>query len=287
MATSPVNRHQQQNQNQRQHNPLHNFSFLKWGNKSHANSLHRARRITDPPTFEHERRQARRRLPTSYGVESREMHYDMKRFTVEEERGSGIGRRSLIGSQTARFDFASQSVEEREIVMEDGHEEEMEAEVDGREESQKLWNLRPRKTAAARNGHQIGSSGAGGSAGASSKNIDVHVNNGGSQDTVTAQPTDGNAPKSLRLRGMVDAHGGVEKKKEKAKLWISLSKEEIEEDIFILTGSRPARRPKRRPKTVQKQLDMVFPGLTLLGATADTFKIPDSPPPKVNPFLVP
>ncbi|CAM8886511.1 unnamed protein product [Rhodiola kirilowii] len=68
--------------------------------------------------------------------------------------------------------------------------------------------------------------------------------------------------------------------KEKAKLWISLSKEEIEEDIFILTGSRPARRPKRRPKTVQKQLDMVFPGLTLLGTTADTFKIPDSPPKK-------
>ncbi|KAK3422403.1 hypothetical protein EUGRSUZ_G02774 [Eucalyptus grandis] len=40
------------------------------------------------------------------------------------------------------------------------------------------------------------------------------------------------------------------------KFWISPLKEEIEEDIFIKTGSRPARRPRRRPKNEQKQLDV-------------------------------
>ncbi|TKY47859.1 hypothetical protein E2542_SST29920 [Spatholobus suberectus] len=34
--------------------------------------------------------------------------------------------------------------------------------------------------------------------------------------------------------------------KKKRKFWIALSREKIEEDIFIMTGSRPARRPRKR-----------------------------------------
>ncbi|KAK6935143.1 Protein of unknown function DUF1639, partial [Dillenia turbinata] len=87
-----------------------------------------------------------------------------------------------------------------------------------------------------------------------------------------------NLPKSMRLRGFAEAASqSVEKKKEKRKFWISLSKEEIEEDIFIMTGSKPARRPKKRPKSVQKQLDSVFPGLWLVGVTADAYRVLDPP----------
>ncbi|CAI0522457.1 unnamed protein product [Linum tenue] len=53
--------------------------------------------------------------------------------------------------------------------------------------------------------------------------------------------------------------------------------EEIEEDVFILTGSRPSRRPMKRPKNVQKLVDNVFPGLWLVGATVDSYRIPDTP----------
>ncbi|XP_068641962.1 uncharacterized protein [Aristolochia californica] len=62
-------------------------------------------------------------------------------------------------------------------------------------------------------------------------------------------------PRSLRLRGLAPPLGGEEKKKlEIPRLSISLS-EEIEEDIWALTGSRPSRRPKKRHRNVQKKLD--------------------------------
>lgn len=85
------------------------------------------------------------------------------------------------------------------------------------------------------------------------------------------------APKSSRLREMVESRGNNGDKKEKNKFWVTLSREEIEEDIFIMTGSRPARRPRKRPKNVQKQLDNVFPGLWLVGLTVDAYRVSDAP----------
>ncbi|KAL4565686.1 hypothetical protein LXL04_029789 [Taraxacum kok-saghyz] len=61
--------------------------------------------------------------------------------------------------------------------------------------------------------------------------------------------------------------------KKKRRLWISLSKEEIEEDVYAFTGSRPARRPKKRNRTAQKQVDNVFPGLYLVGISADSYRL--------------
>ncbi|OIV94078.1 hypothetical protein TanjilG_05458 [Lupinus angustifolius] len=46
------------------------------------------------------------------------------------------------------------------------------------------------------------------------------------------------------------------KELKKNKVWIVLSKEEKEEDIFVMTGTRPFRRPKKRPKNVKKQMDV-------------------------------
>ncbi|CAK9149374.1 unnamed protein product [Ilex paraguariensis] len=66
---------------------------------------------------------------------------------------------------------------------------------------------------------------------------------------------------------------GSEKKEKKQKFSISLSREEIEEDIFILTGSKPARRPKKRARNAQKAVDNVLPGMWLASVTPDSYKV--------------
>ncbi|KAI3693870.1 hypothetical protein L1987_76825 [Smallanthus sonchifolius] len=63
----------------------------------------------------------------------------------------------------------------------------------------------------------------------------------------------------------------------KRKFSITLSRDEIEEDIFSFTRSKPSRRPKKRPRSVQKQLDTLFPGLWLGSITADSYKVSEAP----------
>ena len=50
--------------------------------------------------------------------------------------------------------------------------------------------------------------------------------------------------------------GKGKEKEKKVRFSIPLTKVEIEEDIYSLTGSKPARRPKKRAKHVQKNLDV-------------------------------
>ncbi|CAN1195536.1 hypothetical protein LINPERHAP2_LOCUS43147 [Linum perenne] len=98
----------------------------------------------------------------------------------------------------------------------------------------------------------------------------------GKQPRDLAQPpTKSNRPS----RGSAEAGGdcGFLARKEKRKFWIALSKEEIEEDVYSLTGSRLSRRPQKRPKNVQKSVDNVFPGLWLVGSTVDSYRSPDTP----------
>nr|XP_010915123.1 uncharacterized protein LOC105040337 [Elaeis guineensis] len=49
-------------------------------------------------------------------------------------------------------------------------------------------------------------------------------------------------------------------RRDRPKFSITLTREEIEEDISAVTGSRTRRRPKKRSRVVQKQLDALFPG---------------------------
>uniref|UniRef100_A0ACD5TE16 Uncharacterized protein n=1 Tax=Avena sativa TaxID=4498 RepID=A0ACD5TE16_AVESA len=65
------------------------------------------------------------------------------------------------------------------------------------------------------------------------------------------------------------------RRRKRAPFSVSLSPEEIEEDIYSLTGGRPRRRPRKRPRAVQRQLDSAFPGLWLTEITADDYKVPD------------
>ncbi|OEL20742.1 hypothetical protein BAE44_0018246 [Dichanthelium oligosanthes] len=62
---------------------------------------------------------------------------------------------------------------------------------------------------------------------------------------------------------------------DRARFSVTLTSEEIEEDIYAVTGARPRRRPKRHPRPVQKQLDMLFPGSWLSEITAETYRVPD------------
>ncbi|CAL9779485.1 unnamed protein product [Musa acuminata subsp. burmannicoides] len=75
--------------------------------------------------------------------------------------------------------------------------------------------------------------------------------------------------RAVRLRS------GCTEPKERTKFSITLTREEIEEDIYAVTGHRARRRPRKRPRLVQKQLDLLFPGSWLSEITLDTYKVPD------------
>ncbi|TVU22069.1 hypothetical protein EJB05_31746, partial [Eragrostis curvula] len=62
---------------------------------------------------------------------------------------------------------------------------------------------------------------------------------------------------------------------DRARFSVTLTAEEIEEDVYAFTGARARRRPRRHPRPVQKQLDMLFPGAWLSEITAETYRVPD------------
>ncbi|XP_018466315.2 uncharacterized protein LOC108837801 [Raphanus sativus] len=108
------------------------------------------------------------------------------------------------------------------------------------EEEKKTWNLRPRKASEVK------------------------------------PPSRSNRPQ----RGIAaESPGGVEAGNEdhRRRLWVALSRDEIEEDMFKMSGNKPSRRPRKRAKTLQKHLDVMFPGLGLVGMNADSFRGSTSP----------
>ncbi|XP_059444904.1 uncharacterized protein LOC132176654 [Corylus avellana] len=225
--------------------PLHNFSlpFLKWGGKSHTNTTSRCRRTVSPVSSE----------PDSDYHDS-------------DPPPPRVGSRSAGN----RFGFSPCSVSDRpqkpergesgSAEADDGGERKREAAEEEEAEAQKPWNLRPRKAVQRSGMMEIRAERA---VGAVMAIPGVQLQ----QQSENAQP------KSLRLRGIATESQSTEKRK----FWVALSKEEIEEDIFVMTGSRPARRPRKRPKNVQKQLDNVFPGMWLVGTTADSYRIAEAP----------
>lgn len=66
-------------------------------------------------------------------------------------------------------------------------------------------------------------------------------------------------------------------KKRKTGFTLTLSREEIEEDLFAIMGSKTSRRSKKRSKTVQRLIDNAFPGSWLQSITADLYKVSEHP----------
>ncbi|XP_022756952.1 uncharacterized protein LOC111304565 [Durio zibethinus] len=118
----------------------------------------------------------------------------------------------------------------------------------------KTWNLRPRKP------------------------ISKPPNQNGSAPKIGASTHENKTHRleSTRSRNATEPKA-AEKKEKKQKFSISLSREEIDDDIFAMTGSKASRRPKKRAKNVQKQLDYVFPGLWLASITPDCYRVPEAP----------
>ncbi|KAL8062399.1 hypothetical protein ABFX02_02G144600 [Erythranthe guttata] len=143
----------------------------------------------------------------------------------------------------------------------------------------KIWNLRPRKTTpfkkssstrSGKNATVAAVGGGGADKGGGGNKVSGSMperNKAGGNDNQTPPPPPKNEGGAAAAEEKKADGGGEVKKKEihkKPTLTIALTKREIEEDIYALTGAKPARRPRKRPKNVQKQLDMVFPGLWLV-----------------------
>lgn len=98
----------------------------------------------------------------------------------------------------------------------------------------KTWNLRPRK--------QVSNS---------------KPSNGGSVPKTRPQ-SEAQQDTKIQMPPRPCVGTEVNSVEKKPKFSILLSKEEIEEDIFALTGSKPSRRPKKRNRIVQKHLDVLY-----------------------------
>ncbi|KAL6322333.1 hypothetical protein AAG906_007886 [Vitis piasezkii] len=61
------------------------------------------------------------------------------------------------------------------------------------------------------------------------------------------------------------------KKEKRMKLSVALSRREIEEDMFAMTGSRLSRKPKKRPKKLQDTVDHLSPAFSLQTVTPSLY----------------
>ncbi|XP_028787481.1 uncharacterized protein LOC114743437 [Neltuma alba] len=242
--------------------PLHNFSlpFLKWGGKNQTNTSHRCRRQTSgdssQPIADHNSEPESESETRACKVGSRTAR---NRFVFS----SGYsGEKSLKQRhQHEPLESASNNETDDEAGVRKRETEDAE-EAEAEDLVQKPWNLRPRKPIFSKGTGEIG--------GGPSRHGDLVETAPAVTAVHMVQQGDNHPqPKSRHLRGSTETQNTERKKR---RLWIALSKEEIEEDVFVMTGSRPSRRPKKRHKNVQKQLDCVFPGLWLVGLSADAYK---------------
>ncbi|KAK4794394.1 hypothetical protein SAY86_012388 [Trapa natans] len=241
--------------------PLHNFSlpsFLRWGGGS-SNHHQRFRRSAPPgdsPVVEADSdRTDSDHDSRSPWVGSRHSHRFLFNAACSENLGKPHGHLKELKVENQGIGGRDEIMNTKNGEKGSGEADETEHMPLSREAVQRSWNLRPRRS------------------NPSSKDAEY------SSVFIAAAQSPGynHVSKPLRLRGHADssaAAGG--EGKEKRRLRIALSKEEIEEDIFSMTGSRPARRPKKRPKHVQKVLNTIFPGLWLVGASAADYRMADA-----------
>ncbi|KAK4344874.1 hypothetical protein RND71_035050 [Anisodus tanguticus] len=125
------------------------------------------------------------------------------------------------------------------------------------EEATKTWNLRPRRPI-----HKS-----------------LNLNGGPFRSTGSAMQESKSQLPNMNVNKPENNESNAAQKKEKRRRFsVALSREEIDEDIYAMTGSKAARRPKKRVKALQKQLDTLFPGLWLASITLDSYKVCENLP---------
>lgn len=271
--------------------PLHNFSLPTWSNHHRG----RRNRTSSPPPFRRRNSyeiesENRRRSPANQTVQPRssadqtgqkrrplessasrssplrrpesasEPESDNRRKSQADRKGDqtvqkrpstsasegGGAKKICIKIRNVQIRKPSPERVREEIKAPQKEEERVEERDEMEETLAKTWNFRPRKQSHNKSSNK----------------------NGGRNDL-----PDKNKSQSQAHKANVDS-----KEEKKLKFSISLTKAEIEEDIYAMTGSKPSRKPKKRSKTVQKQLDNLFPGLWLSSVTPDLYKVDEAPP---------
>ncbi|KAM7464322.1 hypothetical protein LguiA_032443 [Lonicera macranthoides] len=255
--------------------PLHNFEIPSWGNQK----LLRCMKVNSNGEVSAVDRRSPAsqlaRVPIGRSRETPEFHKhrgssdrreSLKRSPSPAPFVGGSGQKSKLGEgiEAVRtklmFDLQNEAVKMKDAIFREGFEEVPPPATD----EARPWNLRTRRAACKE--PKENSNGGGGK----SCQFDLLKPNFSPLRTENKSP---------RLRG--SGIGGTSyqsgEKRERAKFSIALSRQEIEEDFTEMTGHRLPRRPKKRPKNVQKELDMLFPGLWLTEINADFYKVPDGP----------
>ncbi|KAG8652231.1 hypothetical protein MANES_06G066300v8 [Manihot esculenta] len=284
--------------------PLHNFNLpcLKWGNQKHL----RCMKVSDSSTSKDknissgistDRIRSSRSPPSKFVAPADYETRPFKRPKARYDGGGGGDGQGGIGEVREKlvFDFKTAADKMKDAILmkevsgEGGQlrvvqrhekvdkEEEVEeqspssvlpsAVVAEAEQEVRPWNLRKRRAAC--KAPIVGNSVTG-------KGLKIEEKN-----VWNYSPSRSESAKSPRLRGDKKEREDEKEKeteKVKTKFALALSRKEIEEDFMEMVGHRPARRPKKRNRNVQKQLDMLFPGLWLTeNITVDTYKVPELP----------
>uniref|UniRef100_A0A5B6Z1F4 DUF1639 family protein n=1 Tax=Davidia involucrata TaxID=16924 RepID=A0A5B6Z1F4_DAVIN len=290
---------------------LHNFSLphLKW-TKNHTNNHHRGRRFADSSPQQSPSPDSAMRQSPSFDLaplqsqlfDSALQQSPMRNSTSQSESGHASSLKNGFvpenpknlaiesakhGTFFASSDYMIENLEKKSTVSDvdvagakevrskiyirlrtknkpDDVQDEGKIPTVGEEVEElvaKTWNLRPRRSIHKQSNANGGTPKVGGTL--------LQDNKAHSPQAAT------NRPESIRLRSSPEAD--VAEKEKQQKFSISLSREEIEEDVFAMTGSKPARRPKKRAKTLQKQIDNLFPGFWLASITPDSYKVSETP----------
>ncbi|CAK7347714.1 unnamed protein product [Dovyalis caffra] len=262
----------------KQHQPLHNFPLqdLKW-------SMNHSNNSTNNHRFRNNKSPHRDAAAATSAVADSDGDGGVKVVKLSKKKSDDVESSEKKSKIFIRLRANKNSSNKCMVddVAADAGDQDSAAVVDGAEELiPKTWNLRPRR--AVNNNNNKGLNGNGGAlknGGGAVQEIQPQVP-GSNRDELTRSKRND----SVANNDANDVNNNKKKKKEKEKekgkkvrFSIPLTKEEIEEDVYSLTGSKPARRPKKRAKHEQKLLDCLFPGMWLDSITPDCYKVHEAP----------
>ncbi|URE09162.1 hypothetical protein MUK42_23536 [Musa troglodytarum] len=102
----------------------------------------------------------------------------------------------------------------------------------------------------------------------------LRTRRGAARATMEIERHPGCSPPGAAEKRTVRLRSEDSERRERPKFSISLTREEIDEDMYAVTGCRARRRPRKRARVVQKRLDALFPGSWLSEIAADAYRVP-------------